>query len=773
MQAGESGVKRRRSIASGATVEASTPRKAVIVQHNAVDTAQNHTPVRNLSNRYSSGMSKKKKIHLTHMRIKRHARSEEVQRPVDEEPSSPAKYVKQHGTDIFKEVLATARSKGQSVTQQDSTVFLMLLWVAVTVVTWFTSDGTVGTWFTKCVELVCSISGLSHVIFYDKIWPTFYAAKEFYDTDNRYRGCASSQHPQFRKYEDAKEKLLKPIRTCIDFFHESGRAVTIKKLVAFANWYLDRSDQLPTPGQPTGHAKVVVTRHFIRRFLEETGMEYKQIKRNVEHILSSPARSAAFRRFALMYDYAWKQYMSGGALILALDESYCHQNHHAKKGWVYTNKPVAYLPASRGKRMIIIHAMCPDGMCVPEQGVTFHDDIQVDFPSCEWLWEHCTTVKFQTADGKTEEDPVYKIVEDYHVTVNAVLFYLWFLHRVIPWIKANNKDGKKVYVLLDNAAYHHARASDDTNPMQFTTKAKIVAAIRKKYLAHKDTMPALPHFFRVKRDNVFLLKDFLADDVLDLQGVNTMSLEEMKVAALLWIQQYFPQTLSSQLEQLCAQHNICLIFTPPYATRSQPIEHMWGIAKGYVADCFAKGMKLNDVQALFRRGLYGSMTRAGQPDVSYRFKQDSKRLVHVFEHAIQQTNEQYLPYAKLSDQDPEHGIGKLVLNSQELAEQQYYISNPELSRRQLREQKGAAAETDEADVAALMDEDIDLNAVEENDDDIDLMDEYIDKMLKDMEDELDAAPLPMYDSENSKLFVSDGNGHMTAAQLSMPKLDKD
>jgi len=62
----------------------------------------------------------------------------------------------------------------------------------------------------------------------------------------------------------------------------------------------------------------------------------------------------------------------------------------------------------------------------------------------------------------------------------------------------------------------------------------------------------------------------------------------------------------SRLRTLFDELNFELLFTPPYTFTAQPIEHLWGYSKNYVARTHHKDRTMDELFAHTREGFYGS-----------------------------------------------------------------------------------------------------------------------------------------------------------------------
>ena len=154
-----------------------------------------------------------------------------------------------------------------------------------------------------------------------------------------------------------------------------------------------------------------------------------------------------------------------------MDESYIHQNHSSNFG-LQTEKQKKEgnenRKSSKGLRLIIIHAITPDGpLTTYNNDGTPVDDIEwpgrtKDTPhsihdknklTCECLW---------VAQSHTG---------NYHNNANSEIFMQWVCKKLVPTF---NKiyPHKKMILVADNAPYHHQR---EIGSLASVTKKNLVA----------------------------------------------------------------------------------------------------------------------------------------------------------------------------------------------------------------------------------------------------------------------------------------------------------
>ena len=158
---------------------------------------------------------------------------------------------------------------------------------------------------------------------------------------------------------------------------------------------------------------------------------------------------------------------------------------------------------------------------------------------------------------------------DYHNTMTGVKFTAWVRNRLLPTFN-ELYPGKKMYLVLDNAAYHKPR--DET----WIDNSK---AMNKHDLAHQlldlgvTRLITIGDSSRVVPSHLFEAK----------KSAGGPSKDDLIAATQLWLDQH-PDYNRTVIEQLFDDSGHTLIYTPPFCPEVQPIELLWAKIKRYVAD---------------------------------------------------------------------------------------------------------------------------------------------------------------------------------------------
>ncbi|CAM9882425.1 unnamed protein product, partial [Ectocarpus sp. 4 AP-2014] len=237
-------------------------------------------------------------------------------------------------------------------------------------------------------------------------------------------------------------------------------------------------------------------------------------------------RKNRIRLFLVKMDLAKRAEDAGVAVIVYMDESFVHQAHGSAYSYFPSDdKGVVQdgigRTTGKGLRMIMVHAITRHGPLA---------ELQEGFPIPEFLWQ----AKLATGD--------------YHNAMTDGMFMQWLKHRLTPASDAQFKN-KKMFLVLDNASYHHC----------FDEELKVPETNSKK--CNVPAQGSLPNANRK----------------------NGVSKEEIASVTRTYFKKKFPQKLEEKAETYMREEGWGLIWTPPYMPTFQPIELFWQHGKHYVS----------------------------------------------------------------------------------------------------------------------------------------------------------------------------------------------
>ena len=192
---------------------------------------------------------------------------------------------------------------------------------------------------------------------------------------------------------------------------------------------------------------VVVSKSTVHRWLHALGYQYGK-----KHFINQAHsyRNALIRSYIYKYAAALKEQEDGTAIIVYMDESYIHAHHCSQFLWYSLSSATKneVRGDNKGKRIIIMHAMTKDGLLEVE-GTEPSNILTELYHSCALIFDEVCV------DGITPAD--------YHDTINGEKFIGWMRQRLFPTVQ-KLYPGKKMYLVLDNAKYHHHRGPDWFSP---------------------------------------------------------------------------------------------------------------------------------------------------------------------------------------------------------------------------------------------------------------------------------------------------------------------
>ena len=296
---------------------------------------------------------------------------------------------------------------------------------------------------------------------------------------------------------------------------------------------------------------IVVSKSTVRRWLHALGYKYGK-----KHFVNSAPsyRWALIRSYIYKYAAALKEQEDGTAIIVYMDESYIHAHHCSQFLWHSLSSATKneVRGDSKGKRIIIMHAMTKDGLLAVE-GTEPSNILTELYHSCALIFDEVCV------DGVTPAD--------YHDTINGEKFIGWLQQRLFPTVQ-KLYPGKKMYLVLDNAKYHHHRGPDWFSPSK-KKKGQLADFLRQRNVSSitADDGRSIP------------ASKFSADARGKAGGP---TLVQLKTAVKQHLAAH-PEINTTVPQQLMSDEGYELLYTPPYVSDLQPIEMIWAFTKALVA----------------------------------------------------------------------------------------------------------------------------------------------------------------------------------------------
>ncbi len=122
------------------------------------------------------------------------------------------------------------------------------------------------------------------------------------------------------------------------------------------------------------------------------GFEYAYTKKKGT-FMAGEKRHARIRKFVIEMNRALQKQADGTHVIVFTDETYIHQNHSPLMSWVRKSDHGVEKTSSKGKRLIVLHAITTDGFVLmrdadnkPIEEFAIDGDMS-PLPTAEWIWE--------------------------------------------------------------------------------------------------------------------------------------------------------------------------------------------------------------------------------------------------------------------------------------------------------------------------------------------------------------------------------------------------
>jgi len=296
---------------------------------------------------------------------------------------------------------------------------------------------------------------------------------------------------------------------------------------------------------------VVVSKSTVCRWLHALGYQYGR-----KHFVNSAPsyRWALIRRYIYRYAKALKEQEDGSAIIVYMDESYIHARHCSQFLWFCLSSATKneVRGERKGKRIIIMHAMTKDGLL--EVAGTEPSNILTElYHSCALIFDEVCVDDVTPAD--------------YHDTITGEKFIGWLQQRLFPTVR-KQYPGKKMYLVLDNAKYHHHRGPDWFSPSS-KTKGQLADFLRQRRVSS----------ITVEGGRSIPASKFSADSRGQAGGP---TLQQLRTAVKEHLIAH-PEINTTVPQQLMGDAGYSLLYTPPYVSDLQPIEMIWAFTKSIVA----------------------------------------------------------------------------------------------------------------------------------------------------------------------------------------------
>jgi hypothetical protein len=316
------------------------------------------------------------------------------------------------------------------------------------------------------------------------------------------------------------------------------------------------------------------------------------------------------RDYMIKFDELYSQYKKDKEncpfVFVFTDESYVRKGQGLSNSWTWSDT-VINESASKGTRLIMIHAITPDSpLCERDDDNT---------PVSDLVWKGDTCHPTVRPDGKLTCEAMWKAEShsgDYHDNMNSENFEKWVDNKLIPTFH-KLYPGKQMILVCDNAPYHHKR---EIGSLSSKTKAQLLELALKyniEYIDLPNTVERLSAMAEVNDilDNVQYLDDEYCRVVFDHNLFKNRSgnnkpfiptVEELKFGIMKYLKENRPDLLECKIEKKLKENGHRVLWTPPYSPHLQPIELWWAAGKNHAHSFARNGMTMKETVELVREG---------------------------------------------------------------------------------------------------------------------------------------------------------------------------
>jgi hypothetical protein len=350
---------------------------------------------------------------------------------------------------------------------------------------------------------------------------------------------------------------------CLEEQHAEGRAVTNSKAQNFIRITFE----------------IEVTNRSVRRHFARLGFSWqktKKKKRTLDGCRIDAARDFLLKPDKLVIDMEDKNI----ALPVCTDKLCLHNNHSSGMSHC-RSKELMRKSGSKGERLVILHAVTPDGPLCEMDPVTNvpHDDL---------IWTgnvpHPKAFEKRNGDKKCACKLLWvssSSTGDHHDIMNSDMHMKWMIEKLAPTFE-KLLPGKQMLLMQDNAApRHHKRRIPSLSSM---TKKKLLELAAKHEVECVDLPMSLER--RACEEGADLGECLRVEMDLDamagIAGKNrphAPNVSELRMGIVKYFQEHRPGLLECKVEKCLHDHGHDVLWTPSHCPDLQPIELWWAAGK--------------------------------------------------------------------------------------------------------------------------------------------------------------------------------------------------
>jgi hypothetical protein len=457
----------------------------------------------------------------------------------------------------------------------------------------------------------------------------------FGDEEEKTRGKGSPVSKAVNAGNKLTQEQLQALVKEVDECHSNGSTVNCTIMKNFLN----------------NKFKVDIHETTIGSYLKKVGLSYKPVKAKKRNL--GAYRMDLLRDYLLEFNDLYKIYKEDPEncpfVFVYTGESYIHKGLGSTNSWTKSDS-IINKSASKGTRLIMIHAITPNGpLCEREdnnkpvddlewKGDTCHPKNRTDKLTCEAMWK---------AESHTG---------DYHDNMNSDNFSKWVDLKLIPTFEKLHPN-KQMILICDNAPYHHKRR---IGSLSSKSKAQLLKLGKDHDIEYID-LPLTVERLSAISDMGDMMEDvqYLNDDycrvLFDVNkfkqrsGLNkpfVPSLEELKVGLITYIKNNKPELLECQIEKTLKERGHRILWTPPYSPDLQPIELFWAAGKNHARSFARNGITMKETVEYVREGWYGNLEEYDKDNNQFTYRRVRKEPTNcysLFMHTINEANTKFIP----------------------------------------------------------------------------------------------------------------------------------
>jgi hypothetical protein len=318
-------------------------------------------------------------------------------------------------------------------------------------------------------------------------------------------------------------------------------------------------------------------------------------------------RIDAIRNFLIRLDqHAVVMADNDDVIPACTDESHLHNNNSLGMSHC-ANKELMGKSASEGKRLVIPHAMTPNGPLCERDPVT-------KVPQDDLIWKgdvpHPKAFHKRTGDEQSTCELLWvssSSTGDCHDNMNSEMHMKWIVEKLVSTFERLHP-GKKMLLTQDNTPHHHKRGIPSLASL---TKKLLPDLAIEHDVEHVNLPMSVERRTGMEGTDMgeFLRVDVDVDTMGGVAGRNrphAPNVSELRLGLIKHFQEHKPELLECLVEKHHKDRGHGVLWTPPCCSDLQPIKRFWAAGKNHAAWMHFDGCKMKDAVSHLRAGWHGN-----------------------------------------------------------------------------------------------------------------------------------------------------------------------